>query len=107
MSFKKYALTAVFAAAVGAGGTALVADRYIEHKMATGQPCDVYKNVTKWMDHYSPQAADPKNPNSVAGVSYSEETLGQNEVKVCSAVAGDGQGKEIVEFVHRLKGWLQ
>ena len=106
MSFKKYALTAVFAASVGAGGTALVADRYIEHKMATGQPCDVYKGVTKWMDHYSPQA-DKANGKNMAGVDYSEETLGDKEVKVCSATAGEAHGKDLVKFVHELKGLLQ
>jgi hypothetical protein len=106
MSFKKYALTAVFAAAVGAGGTVLVADRYIEHKMSTGQPCDVYKGVTNWMDRYSPHA-QKEGAKDMAGISYSEETLGNKEVKVCSATAGEAHGKDLVDFVHQIKGLFQ
>ena len=105
MSFKKFALTAVFAAAAGAGGTVLVADRYIEHKMATGNPCDVLQHTQQWMHRYSPEAQ--KQADSYAGVSYDQEILGQNEVKVCSVSSGDAQGKDLVKFVHELKGWLQ
>lgn len=99
MSFKNYALTAVFAAAVGAGGTVVAVDRYIDNKMQKGQPCDVYKDVTKWMDRHA--AKDAKG-ESVSAVNYSEEQIG--EAKVCSVTAGSGQDKDVAEFIHKFKG---
>ncbi len=104
MSFTSHALTFAFATAVGVGGTAYVADRYVQHEMKTGQPCQVYKNVTKWMDYHSKDAKDADG-NTIASVNYNETKTGDS--MACAATAGEGQGQDVAKFVQRFKGLFQ